>query len=492
MLTNFARMGMELTDTSMVGHLNGGVYLSSVSYSQIVIMSVMVIVQRGMGGNVVSSLCATAYGAGNYKLIGLWAQIAAAWCALISILLMPTWIWGGNILTAVVGNDHIDDATVERINLFLRISIVWMLPMCWISCLNSFLLSQKIVYPQMFMMLSGLLMNLGTNALFIYGFGWGYVGSPIATSCSRWFVFLGLLAIVNCTSFVQLAPGAWTRCSRPKELFEGVRMKMYLSQALPSALTGVVEEYQLQTVAVFAGKIGPEAVSTHNATLVLFLFLCGTMWAISAATSTRIGHHLGRGDQTALKRVITLASVASATWGLLVSVLLTTLRQCAGELYSSKAEVDELTAEIYTLVGPAFFLMSIFYVSMSVLTASFRQIWIVSSFVIGAWGVSVPLAYALSFRLDATILNFWPGRVSWDTGPGGEGLGLLGIWMGLAVGYAVTTSLALVGVCRSDWPTIIVQAAQRSQARDGLQNLTGDVGTSQAVDELGTSMQTCS
>ena len=53
-------------------------------------------------------------------------------------------------------------------------------------------------------------------------------------------------------------------------------------------------------------------------------------------------------------------------------------------------------------------------------------------FVIGAWGVAVPLAYVLTFKLNLD-------------------LGLVGIWYGLTAGYGIVTFASLAAVLSGDW-----------------------------------------
>lgn len=155
MITNFSRLGMELTDVLVLGHYQKGVYLSSASYASIALSSVLVVVSRGMGGSVVRALCSTAYGAGNFRLMGQWLQIALLFASSVALLLMPLCFWGGDILGVVVGKEHIQPSEVDDINLFLRISLLWVMPRCWNGCLDSYLSAQKVVFPQMFISLAG-------------------------------------------------------------------------------------------------------------------------------------------------------------------------------------------------------------------------------------------------------------------------------------------------------------------------------------------------
>lgn len=252
----------------------------------------------------------------------------------------------------------------------------------------------------------------------VYGMGFGYPGSPLATACTRWFLVIALVLSVrlgSCCSRTLLHAGTW--CGWDWRACTQRRLREYLKQSIPSAISGMVEEYQLQTICVLAGRLGNEAVATHNSTMMSFMILCSINWAINQATSVRLGHHLGNGDLPGAWRVMRVAGFAAGLWGLFVSAVLTTLRNYIGIVYSSQTEVQQLTGEITLLVGLGYFVLTIFYVSMTVLAASFRQVWIVGSFLIGAWIVcSACLVPRIPSQPRVLILVSWTIGV----GPGSQ------------------------------------------------------------------------
>jgi len=365
------------------------------------------------------------------------------------------------LLRTVVGRDQIHESSAMNIDLFLRISLLWILPISWTTCLNSFLTAQKVVFPQMLAAMAGIVLNFAANFLFIYGLNFGYSGSPLATTFSRWFVLLALIFIVRKRGIVD-SNGTWDRWDLC-EAMKKHRVREYLRQAIPTAISGMVEEYQIQAIALLGGKLGPDVVATHNGFLVLILLLCSVMWGITAATQTRIGHHLGHGDLVAVFRVIRLAALVAVTWGLFVTVVITIFREQVGSVFSAQHDVQVLAKEISLFVGIGYFLLALFYISMSVLVATFQQLWIVAAFVVGAWCFAVPSAWALAFVSDSAWLSWYPARLQWDVGPGGKGAGLLGLWIGLSIGYLVTTLLATAGVLRTKWPTAVEAARRKAE-----------------------------
>jgi len=97
----------------------------------------------------------------------------------------------------------------------------------------------------------------------------------------------------------------------------------------------------------------------------------------------------------------------------------------------------------FGFIGPAYLLISIFFVSLAVLQGQSRSLAIMASFLPGAWGVSVPLAFVFVLVLH---------------------LGLEGLWGALVAGYATITITAAAFVLRSDWDRLSVAAIERSKS----------------------------
>merc|ERR1712224_950947 len=114
--------------------------------------------------------------------------------------------------------------------------------------------------------------------------------------------------------------------------------------------SGMIEEYQLQLVSIFAGQIGPQQVATHNTTMIFFLVLSSAMWAIMQATQTRLGHHLGNRDLPGVFRVRRIAFTVAGLWGGCVQIIFIVLRKDLGRLYSANPEIWQLAEEISMVV----------------------------------------------------------------------------------------------------------------------------------------------
>ncbi|ETV67298.1 hypothetical protein H257_16532 [Aphanomyces astaci] len=80
----------------------------------------------------------------------------------------------------------------------------------------------------------------------------------------------------------------------------------------------------------------------------------------------------------------------------------------------------------------------------AVLVAQARAVPILVAFVSGAWVVGVPTAYLVG--------------IHWH-------VGLLGVWIGMSIGYAVTTAVTLYGAITANWEAEADKAVLRSKAK---------------------------
>ena len=219
------------------------------------------------------------------------------------------------------------------------------------------------------------------------------------------------------------------------------------------AMTGLLEDGQLQLISVLAGQIGTVAAATHQGIFNLFWVLSSLMWAVSAANRVRVANYLGAGDPKGAQFALRVSAMIGLPTAAIVSLSLFLARDTIGYVFSDDSEVDTLCGEIMTLVGVAYFALGFFYLSMSTLNAAGSPIKTAVSFVCGAWLVCVPLAFV--FR----------GLPSRDSFLGVSLNGLFGLWTAMSVGYGVTTAMSVGFVCRIDWDEASEVAMENAEAK---------------------------
>jgi len=444
------RLGMDLTDVIFLGHL-GNLELEAASTASIWIDISMVAIYQGTC-SAINMLSSTAFGAENFRLTGTWFQLGILVSLLVDVLIGASWAFAGNIMQKIIG---FDEDFRDHVNLYSRLQLFGLVPASVFACMNSWLLSQKIVMPQLIAAVTMFGLNIALNYVLIYGIddwnGLGFAGSPIATSISRTLLLLVVTIYVFATRLHKLTWPGFT-----KECLESSRVKVFLKQFFPMAVSALLENTQLQVMAVFAGRLGKIELATHNGCFQLIVFLLSPLYGITNATRTRIGNHLGNEQISAAKLIMKMAFCVAFLIGFIVAIIWYVCRDFIGHIFTSDHEIISETSSLAIMVGSSYVGLACFFVNMATLAAQGRPIWVAFCFLLGAWVVTVPLGYILG-----------PSKLVYKT----PKKGLFGIWVSMVSGYIVTTLTGLVGVLRSDWVDIVNQTRERTEKKLSLKKM---------------------
>eukprot|EP00403_Amphidinium_massartii_P009999 CAMPEP_0178409244 /NCGR_PEP_ID=MMETSP0689_2-20121128/20363_1 /TAXON_ID=160604 /ORGANISM="Amphidinium massartii, Strain CS-259" /LENGTH=519 /DNA_ID=CAMNT_0020030381 /DNA_START=52 /DNA_END=1608 /DNA_ORIENTATION=- len=458
---------MDFTDAAVLGHWRGGGYLPEASSAVLVISLTMSLIQRGPSG-AMTTLSSNAFAAEQTELAGRRLQAGSLLVVLICILVSPCWFWAGDILYGLAPSKEERPAIVDT---FGRLRLFGMFASGQASVLGAWLAGRRQTRPAMLASMSAAILNLVLNFVLIYGIhgvlpGLGYSGSPIATAISRWTYFLGLLW----WSFPEVRK-CWP--SGMRQSFNFSRMSDFLKLLVPLTLSSTLEDFNMEVTAVFALKFGRQELATHNSMLTAFFMLSTAMIGATNGLSARVSHHMVAGDLVGFRRIVRIASRLMILWSCVVMVSFVSLQDHIGKLFSSDEEVWQLSGQLAFLVGGAYFFMSFFYVSMAILQGIAKPAVVVLGFVIGCYGVGLPVAYLFGFHVDPHKMSWWPYLdPSTASGEQPNGCGILGLWFGLAAGYLVTTIVAVSRLlCIKDWRAEVAKARELAelapQADDG-------------------------
>ena len=451
------RIAMLVTDLAMLGHKNTD-WLAAASAATIWINITSAFLYRAFGGSL-NTLCSQAFGAGNFKLVGMWLQQGLLFASIGGCLVALSWWFTGSVLRLML----IEDDVADLANEFAHWSLLWLAPTIWSEMLQRYFQAQHVLMPALVINAAFVFVNALLNLLLLYGLpsgwmprqfnadvhenGWeglGFKGSPIATAISRWGMFLTYL--IYTVPWRRLHAATWQGWTLHRRgALHPVRVRQYLlQQCLPSAIGICLEEWQLQVIAIFATRLGTAQIATHNATLEVFFFVTALMFGLVAAVQIRIGFYLGASNAPAAKQVGRLGLRVSAVIGVVVGGVFVLARAQIGEIYSSDPEILHEAERISVLVGAAYFALSVFYTSMAILNGQARPGIVALSFLVGCWAVCIPVSYVLAFT---------------------AGQGLFGLWVGLCVGYAFVTVIVGVAAYRSDWDACVVDALKRAEIK---------------------------
>ena len=193
-------------------------------------------------------------------------------------------------------------------------------------------------YPQksMWIMAGGAILNIGLDALFIYGLDWGIAGAAWATTISM--TCTGVLSVIHFlqrSSFIRFRRHAW----KPKGyIFRNILligMSPFLMNIAASAVVALLNKQLLR----FGGDLAVGAYGLANTfgslSVMLILGLCQGMQPIA-------GYNYGAGHPLRLKEVYTLTRRINMLIGFVGAVLALTLPHAMLRMFTKEEELIQI------------------------------------------------------------------------------------------------------------------------------------------------------
>ncbi|XP_009347356.1 protein DETOXIFICATION 16-like isoform X1 [Pyrus x bretschneideri] len=422
---------LQVTAVMFVGHL-GELELSSASMASSFANVTGFSVLLGMG-SALETLCGQAYGAKQYRMLGVHMQKAMLILLAVSIPLSLVWFYTSNILMAL----HQDHEISAAAGTFNR----WMIPSLFafslLQCLNRFLQTQNNVFPMM--------ITSGVTALLHVGVCWGLIfksglrnkGAALAISISHW------LNVVLVASYVLFSPTCrktWTGFSKQAlhDIFSFVKL------AISSAVMLCLEYWCFEMVVLLSGLLPNPKLETS--VLSISLNTCWMVYTISvglgSAISTRVSNELGAGRPQGAKLALRVMTVMALLEGAAIAIATVFIRHVWGKLYSNEHQVIKYVAKMMLLLAVSDFLDGFQCVLSGAARGCGWQNLCVAINLIAYYAVGIPTAVVFAFVLH---------------------IGGMGLWMGVICGLVVQLTALVVVNLRTDWNKEATKAANRVQ-----------------------------
>lgn len=408
------QMLMGISDTVMIGQV-GTVPLAAAAFGHN-LLNVPLVAGYGLI-SAVGVLAAQAYGAqrgrtsGEVLRHGLLLSLA---CGLATGLAF--WI-GRNYL----GGLRQPPEVLAEAQVYLLLVGWSMLPTLIAQALKQFSEALTQVWPPMYILLGGVLLNIFLNWVWIFGHlgfpALGLAGAGWATLVARIATALGMAVYVMGNGELRVwLPDRWWCPIRRVVLGDLLRL------GTPVAVQHLLEVGAFVAAALMMGWIGPTAMAGHQIAITCAATSFMVALGIGMAVSIRVGHAWGARVPARVRRVgftgLGMAGGVMAGFGLL---FFTGGRELA-QLFTPETEVIRVAAGM--LMVAAFF--QVFDGLQAVALCALRGMSDVRApamiAVIAYWLIALPLGYALCFEL---------------------GRGPTGMWVGLAVGLAVAAGVLI-------------------------------------------------
>lgn len=280
------------------------------------------------------------------------------------------------------------------------------------SALKQYLQGREIVKPASFVMWSANLLNAFLNWVLIFGnLGapkLGLDGAALATTLTTATEPLGLFVLIKLYALDEGAKRPWDKSS-----FALGPLRQTIRLGIPVGVQMSLEAWAFTLASFMAGWIDVTNIGAHQVVLNMASLAFMIPMGLSMGASTRIGNLIGEGDLLSLRRAVK-ASLALGALSMLVSAIaFTTLRVQLASLYSRDPTLVALAAGILPLAGAFQLADGVQVMACGVLRGMGRPQAAALIHVFGYYALALPLAYLMAFK---------------------AGLGLYGIWAGLALG----------------------------------------------------------
>ncbi|RWR90834.1 protein DETOXIFICATION 16 isoform X1 [Cinnamomum micranthum f. kanehirae] len=442
---------LQVISVMFVGHL-GELALSSASLATSFATVTGFSLLLGMG-SALDTLCGQAYGANQYRLLGVYMQRAIFVLIIVSIPLSVIWAYMGSILVCM-GQD-------PEISMEAQLYARWMIPSLFaygaLQCNIKFLQAQNNVFPMMLSSGITTLFHILVCWLLVFKSGLGSKGAALSNAISYWINVVLLMLYIK---FSPTCRKTWTGLS--KEAFREVID--FLRLAIPSAVMVCIEYWSFEMVVLLSGllpnpKLEMSVLSISPSIFFMVLLFqdllitiilstsVNTMWMVymipfglSGALSTRVSNELGGGHPHAARLALYVTFVMTVAVGAAMGLITILVRKVWGCLYSNEEEVVKYISTMMPVLAISNFIDGI----QCVLSGTARGCgWQkICAFVnLGAYyGVGIPCAILFAFVFHLR----------------GEGL-----WLGIICGLLVQVLLLLIITLRTNWEQEAKKARDR-------------------------------
>ncbi|KAI3976600.1 hypothetical protein MKX01_008458 [Papaver californicum] len=416
---NFSLQLIPVISMMMVGHL-GELALSSTAMATSLCAVTGFSLLVGMAGGL-ETLCGQAYGAQQYRKLGVHTYSAMISLTLVCIPVSFIWISMEKLLI-FIGQDTEISHEAGRYAVCL---IPGLFGCAILQPLMKYLQTQSLIIPMLLSATTTLCFHIPLCWICVFNFGFGNIGAAFAISISYWLnvIFLGI--------YVKFSPLCKsTRVPLSKEALQEIRE--FLSLAVPSAVMLCLQWWSFEIMILLSGLLPNPQLETSVLSICLttISLLAMIPFGIAAAASTRVSNELGAGRPQAARLAVVAVMIMAGTEMVIVSSALFMCRYIVGYAYSNTKEVVDYMAAMVPLICFSAILDGL----QGVLTGIARGCgWQhigayvnLGSFYIGG----IPTALLLGFVLQLR------GR---------------GLWLGIMAGTVIQTAILSSITARTNW-----------------------------------------
>ncbi|KAK0576859.1 hypothetical protein LWI29_024560 [Acer saccharum] len=380
-------------------------------------------------------ICGQAYGAKQWKLLGLTLQRTVLLLLSTSIPISFMWINMNRILLWCGQDKEISSVA----HTFILFSIPDLFFLSLLHPLRVYLRTQGITLPLTYCSAISVLLHVPLNFLLVVHFKMGIAGVAIAMVWTNLNLFLLLSSFVY---FSGVFKDSWV--SPSMDCLRG--WSSLLSLAIPTCVSVCLEWWWYEFMIMLCGLlVNPKATIASMGILIQTTSLVYVFpSSLSLGVSTRIGNELGANRPAKARTCMIVSLICAVALGLMAMLFTTLMRNQWGRFFTSDEEILELTAIALPIAGLCELGNCPQTTGCGVLRGSARP----------TIGANINLG---SFYLVGMPVAIFMGFVA--------KMGFSGLWLGLLAAQASCALLMLHVLLKTDWIVQVERARELTQTK---------------------------
>lgn len=419
-LSQVGQMTMGVVDTMMVARL-GVTELAAVAIASTWVWSSGALAQGLVQG--MDPLVSQAHGARDGDAVALAYQRALVIAALVSLPLMALWLATEPILLRLG-----QDPEVARLaGVYMRARLPSALGFLLFTAERQYLAGRGITRPAMWVMLLGNLANALLDWMLIFGRlgapAMGIAGAGFATAATNLLLPVGLGLWIR---FGGLREGAWRRWDR--RVLDPAGLLRFLGLGLPVGLQLALEANAFTVAMLLVGSLGVVPLAAHQVVMNMASFTFMFPLGVAIGASARAGNLIGSRDAGGLRLACRLALALGGGVMAIAALVFLLFRDALPRLYVEDLDVVLLASALLPIAGAFQIFDGVQVVGGGLMRGMGRPQAGAVANLMAFYLIGLPLAWWLAFPV---------------------GLGLRGVWWGLAAGLSSVALILCVWVVRT-------------------------------------------
>jgi multidrug resistance protein, MATE family len=419
-LAQVGHMAMGVVDTLMVARL-GVAELAAVAIASTWVWSSGSIAQGIVQG--MDPLVSQAHGAKDGEAVALALQRGLVIAVAVSLPLMAMWLATETALVWLGQDPHVAELAQRHMQARLPSALGFLL----FTAGRQYLSGRAIMRPAMWIMLLGNLVNAALNWVLIFGNlgapALGVVGSGLATSVTNLLLPLALFAWIR---GFRLHVGAWRPWDRRS--FAPAGLARYLALGIPVGIQLALAANAFTAAMLIVGSIGVAELAAHQVVINMASFTFMFPLGIAIGASARAGNLIGAREPQQLRIACRTALAMGGGVMALAALAFLLFRTALPRFYVADPQVIALAASLLPIAGAFQIFDGIQVVGGGLMRGMRRPQAGALANLLSFYLLGLPLAWLLAFR---------------------AGLGIVGVWWGLAAGLACVATILCVWVMRT-------------------------------------------